>query len=91
MAARHRKGGKVKPGVPGMDVMKEAVAPAHGFKAGGATGGLKSGGVAHGDKAPPNMGKIPRRASGGAATMQGRSPYSAARKISSPSGIKENG
>lgn len=90
MAARHRKSGKAKPGVPGMDVMKEAVAAPHGFKSGGATG-LKSGGVAGGDKGPPNMGKVPRRASGGAATMQGRSPYSAATKIKSPSGIKENG
>lgn len=73
------KGAEVKPGVPGMAVMKEANAPAHGFKRGGRT---KSAGLAAGGATPPRGDKPSRN-------MRGRSPMSSASKIS-PAGF-ENG
>lgn len=83
MKAR-KKGGQVKPGIPGMDVMKEAAAPAHGFKSGGATK-LKSGGVAEGFKSGGRLDKSARTG----ATNRGRSPYSSAKNMTSPKGMKD--
>lgn len=76
MKARNR-GKTAKPGVPGMSVMKESVAPAHGFNKGGTVAALKDGGTVPGFKAGGRLDKAPR-----AANNRGRSPMSSASKIS---------
>lgn len=98
MAARHRKkGNNVKPSkmgepkieIPGDEVMKEAKAKSDGFKRGGA---LKKGGMADCDgdmdatSKASRLDKAPRKARGGGVSMRGRSPFSAASKVSSASG-----
>lgn len=61
--------------VPGSAVMKESKKGSDGFKKGGQ--------VSKGDCAPgTRMDKMPRKARGGAATMRGRSPMSAASSTS---------
>lgn len=71
MAARHRamkaSKGKVKPGIPGMQVMDEAVAPAHGFKKGGAA--MKDCGPADGMAGKPRADRAKRKAVGGKAAV----------------------
>ena len=87
MAARHRKkGNMVKPSkagepkieIPGDEVMKEAKAPAHGFKRGGAPKKGVGGGMAEGDavSSAARLDKAPRKARGG--SLRGRSPMSGA-------------
>lgn len=90
MKARSKGAGKVKPGIPGLQVMDEAVAKGHGFKKGGKVVG-KDCPPADGGMSKPRADRPARKASGGAVTMQGRSPYSAASSVRSPGGIKENG
>lgn len=85
MKGRSKNVGAPKPGVPGMAVMEEAVAPAHGFKRGG-----KVGMTAAGEKAKARADRMPRKKSGGAVTMRGRSPYSAAGNQRSPAGTQED-
>lgn len=63
--------------IPGKAVMQESKEGSKGFKKGGA---------ATGDCAPGRMDKPVRKARGGAATMRGRSPMSAAASTSMPSG-----
>ncbi len=93
MAARHKAksssvmvpakpGGEAPIAVPGVAVMHESKQSSKGFKKGG-----KVGQKADGDCAPGmRMDKAPRKARGGAATMRGRSPLSAANSTSMPSG-----
>lgn len=97
MAARHRKkGNMVKPSkmgepkieIPGDEVMKEAKVKSDGFKRGGATK-MKKGGEADCGDATSMAGRLdkaPRKARGGGVSMRGRSPFSAASKVSAASG-----
>ncbi len=91
--ARHLKSGGAASGdkdevqggkVPGAAVMKQADAPAHGFKRGGHK--KKDGGPVEGMKAGGRLDKAPRKASGGPVTMRGRSPYSSASRTESAPG-----
>lgn len=91
MAARHKKsstvmakpasGGEAPIAIPGVAVMHESKQGSKGFKKGG-----KVGQMADGDCGPGRMDKAPRKARGGAATMRGRSPLSAANSTSMPGG-----
>lgn len=68
---------------PGKAVMKESKQKSAGFKRGG---GVKDCGTADGGMAKGGrMDKAPRKAAGGAATMRGRSPYSAASNVAAAS------
>lgn len=97
MAARHR-GAKTKTSstvlapasgpipettYPGKAVMEESKQSSKGFKKGGKVGQMADGG----ECGPSGrMDKTPRKARGGAATMRGRSPLSAANATSMPKG-----
>lgn len=94
MAARHRgikstnmvkakSGGEASIAIPGRAVMEESKENSKGFKKGGKVGQMSDGG----DCSPSErMDKTPRKARGGAATMRGRSPMSAAASTTTPKG-----
>jgi hypothetical protein len=79
MKARNRGKGAPQIAIPGVDTMKEAKAPSHGFKKGGAIPALKEGGTVPGFKAGGRLDKAPR-----SANMRGRSPLSSAAKTTGP-------
>lgn len=96
--AKPKPGGEAPIAIPGVAVMHESKKGSEGFKKGGGvpaglaawqashkSKGKKDGGTASGDCAPGDrMDKMPRKARGGAATMRGRSPLSAASSTSMP-------
>lgn len=87
--ARHKGGNMVKASpkgepaiaIPGKAVMEESKERSNGFKKGGGVKEMSGGG----DCAPARMDKTPRKARGGGVNMRGRSPLSAANKVSSAS------
>lgn len=68
--------------IPGVAVMHESKKSSDGFKKGGKVGQMADGDCGSSGR----MDKAPRKARGGAATMRGRSPLSAANSTSMPKG-----
>lgn len=81
--AKPSKKGEPETTFPGKDVIAESKERSKGFKRGG---GIKSESVAAGTCMPgQRLDKPKRRASGGAVSMRGRSPLSAAASTDMPS------
>jgi len=75
----YNAGGPVR--IPGVDVMKDAQSNEDAFKKGGKVK-KKAVGAAEGEKGAARLDR-PKRASGGAVTSRGRSPWSSASNVTS--------